>query len=157
MVLLAALRLLILLMGPTLFIGMKTFILYVVLALLLVAPSWSAPETASLSDPRTAINLERTAGLYVGQGHPALAVPLLEKALLIREQTLGPESLSVAATLAHLGVAYAALGDRSLAESALKRALTIREKILGRGHPAVKAVMNELDKLPSQSAVVHAR
>jgi len=144
---------------------MKTFILYVVLAFLYVTPSWSAPETASLSessvrspaDPRAAISLERTAGLYVGQGHPAMAVPLLEKALLIREQTLGSDNLSVAATLARLGVAYAALGDQRQAEAALKRALAIREKILGSEHPAVKAVISELEKLPQDPAVAQAR
>ena len=59
------------------------------------------------------------------------ACVLLTEALLIRENTLGPDHPAVAATLNNLAVLNGKRGKFREAYPLCKRALQIREKILG--------------------------
>ncbi|WP_447980148.1 tetratricopeptide repeat protein [Candidatus Nitrospira bockiana] len=119
-----------------------------ILALFLFAPTTHAIAASDGSeDPRTAIQLERTAVFYFESGNAVLAQPLFERALRIREQTLGPEGLALAGTLLHLGEVYRSLGKDDLARAAFQRAWDIRAKVWGADHPAVVAIQQELDAL----------
>ena len=71
------------------------------------------------------------------QGQYAKAEPLYERALVIREKTLGMEHPNVAACLNNLAELYRAQGRYGTAEPLYQRALAIWEKALGPEHPHV--------------------
>ncbi|MGH9837545.1 MAG: tetratricopeptide repeat protein [Blastocatellia bacterium] len=75
------------------------------------------------------------------------ARPLAERALEIREKSLGPEHIEVAAALNNLAAVYSAQGDYAKAETLHQRVLTIREKALGPEHPDVARSLNNLANL----------
>jgi tetratricopeptide (TPR) repeat protein len=77
----------------------------------------------------------------------AEAESLLQRALRIQEQHLGPEHLEVATTLVGLASLYTAQGQYAEAESLLQRALRIREQRLGLEHPDVATTLNSLANL----------
>jgi len=72
------------------------------------------------------------------------AITLAKRALVIREQVLGPEHLDVATSLNNLAVLYYNKGDFVEAEPLYKRALAIREKTLGPEHLSVANSLNIL-------------
>jgi CHAT domain-containing protein len=72
------------------------------------------------------------------------ARPLVERALEVREKSLGPEHPDVAASLNNLAELYRAKGDYAKAEPLHQRALAIREKALGPDHPDVAGSLNNL-------------
>jgi tetratricopeptide (TPR) repeat protein len=65
----------------------------------------------------------------------AVALPLFQRALAIRERILGPEHPQVADTLSLLGHVFYSLGSYSEAALLYQRALTIYEKTRGPEHP----------------------
>jgi tetratricopeptide (TPR) repeat protein len=72
------------------------------------------------------------------------AEPLLQQALTIREQQLGPTHLETASSLDLLGLLYQRQGKYKKAEHLLQRALTIREQILGPSHPDIVQSLSNL-------------
>ncbi len=62
------------------------------------------------------------------------AIPLAERALALREKTLGAEHPDTANSLDALAMIYRNKGDYAHAEPLYRRALAIREKTLGAGH-----------------------
>jgi Tetratricopeptide repeat len=65
------------------------------------------------------------------------ARPILERALTIREATLGRDDLIVAECLTALGNVLRELGELGAAIEAHKRALAIREVKLDHDHPGI--------------------
>jgi hypothetical protein len=63
------------------------------------------------------------------------ALPLLHRALVLKEQLLGPSSPSVAHTLFQLANAYASQGDFSNARPLAARACAINDAHFGTAHP----------------------
>ncbi len=97
--------------------------------------------------PEVAALLNR-AGLYLT--HRAVyeqALPLLQQALAIREETLGPNHPDVAESLNTLVLLYLAQGKYEFSLPLLQRALTIREEALGPNHPDVADTLNNLASL----------
>ncbi|MGD1094452.1 MAG: tetratricopeptide repeat protein [Bryobacteraceae bacterium] len=64
-------------------------------------------------------------------GHLDDAVPALEKALALHEQSYGEDHIATANLLSDLGAIYRAQGNHEAAQSALRRALRIHEKAFG--------------------------
>jgi tetratricopeptide (TPR) repeat protein len=75
------------------------------------------------------------------------ALPLVQRALVIRERILGPNHRDVAAALNGLAVLYTFKGEYVKGESLSSRALLIREKALGPDHPDVAQSLNHLASL----------
>jgi transcriptional regulator with XRE-family HTH domain/tetratricopeptide (TPR) repeat protein len=93
-------------------------------------------EALDLLD-RTGFYLEERA-LY------SIAEPLLQRALHLREQHLGPDHLSAALSLQHLGMVYYRQGNYGQAGLLHMRALHIREQHLGLDHLEVAVSLNDL-------------
>ena len=83
-------------------------------------------ERLGLSDQHLTIPLTTLALVYSAQNQPDKAEPLYQRILTIREKTLGPDHLEVAACLDNLAEVYQAQGQYSQAEPFYQRALTIR-------------------------------
>jgi len=74
----------------------------------------------------------------------AEAEPLYQRAMQIREQTLGPDHLDVASSLNELAGLYLDQGQYVRAEPLFQRALQIREQTLGPDHALVARALNNL-------------
>ena len=72
------------------------------------------------------------------------ALPLVERALAIREHALSPDHAMVAESLHDLAVLYIDKGNYAVAGPLIQRALTIREESLGAEHPVVAESLNIL-------------
>jgi CHAT domain-containing protein len=72
------------------------------------------------------------------------AVPLVERALGIRERILGPDHPDAAVAVNSLAVLYWRKGDNAKAEQLYQRARTIYEKSFGAEHPYVASSINGL-------------
>jgi tetratricopeptide (TPR) repeat protein len=79
-----------------------------------------------------------------GLGRYDQAQPLLERALALRRQTFGPESLPVAVSLEHLGLLKQQRSENAAAEALLRQALALERSRLGDRDLAVAKVLNEL-------------
>jgi tetratricopeptide (TPR) repeat protein len=88
------------------------------------------------------LNAEFRKLLFAGKYDEAR--PLIERALEIREKTLGPEHPGVVAFLNNLADVYRLKGDLEKAEPLLQRAMVIGEKTLGPDHPTVAVSLNLL-------------
>ena len=87
----------------------------------------------------------QTAGQYLRErGQYTEAEPLLQRALQIREQELGPTNPETADSLDDLGGLYGAQGKYVEAESLFQRALAIREQQLGPTHFATGRSLSSL-------------
>src|SRR6266540_4455509 len=75
------------------------------------------------------------------------AIPLIARALEIRERILGPDHRDVASTINVLANLYYYKGDYAKAEPLYQRALVIREKSLGPDHPFIASSLNNLADL----------
>jgi class 3 adenylate cyclase/tetratricopeptide (TPR) repeat protein len=94
--------------------------------------------------PEAARLLER-AGYYVGnRGLYGQGESLLQRALTIYEQTIGPQHPDLARTLHILAILYNHQGKYEQATSLLQQALAIREQALGAEHPDTASTLNEL-------------
>jgi tetratricopeptide (TPR) repeat protein/transcriptional regulator with XRE-family HTH domain len=74
------------------------------------------------------------------------AESLLQRALVIQEQVLGPEHLDIASSLNNLARLYRDLGKNELSEPLLQRALAIQEQVLGPEHPQLASSLNNLGR-----------
>jgi tetratricopeptide (TPR) repeat protein len=75
------------------------------------------------------------------------ALPLLKRALAIREKALGSEHPDTAGSLNNLAELYSEQGEYGKAEPLYERALAITEKALGVEHPDMAASLNNLAAL----------
>ena len=96
----------------------------------------SAVECAD-NDELRADALNQQAIVYQEMGRNDEALARHERALALREKTLGAEHLLVANSLNNLGVVFGAMGQNEQARAAYERALALRRKILGPNHPLV--------------------
>ena len=101
-------------------------------------------ERLGLSDQHLTIPLATLALVYSAQNQPDKAEPLYQRLFMLREKTLGPEHLEVAASLDNLAEVYEAQGQYSRAEPFYQRALTIREKTLTPNHPGIATSLDNL-------------
>jgi tetratricopeptide (TPR) repeat protein len=83
---------------------------------------------------------------YKAGEYPA-AEPLFQRALAIREHTLGPSHPDVAQSLNNLALLYQAQGRYAEAEPLCQQDLAISEKALGPEHPDVATSLNNLAAL----------
>jgi len=72
------------------------------------------------------LSLNNLGGLYKDQGKYPHAEPLFRRALLISEETLGPDHPNVATSLENLAQLYREIGYLHKAEPLAKRAAAIR-------------------------------
>jgi len=101
--------------------------------------------------PLIQARLMNTIGIvYRDLGLYAAARPLLEDALKIRGEHLGPNHAEVAESLHNLAALYSQQGQYAEAEPLYKRSLAIWEKALGPEHPNVAQNLNNLAALYSQ-------
>jgi CHAT domain-containing protein/Tfp pilus assembly protein PilF len=77
------------------------------------------------------------------------ALPLIERALEIREGLLGPNHRDVSAALFSSAVIYSLKGEYAKAEPQFQRALAIRERTLEPEHPDIATSLNGLANLYS--------
>src|SRR6266540_3002275 len=78
------------------------------------------------------------------KGQYGKAIPLAERALAIRQKTLGAEHPDTPTSLDNLAYLYYEKGDYAQAEPLYRRALAIREETLGAEHPDTATVLNNL-------------
>src|SRR6266498_125567 len=81
------------------------------------------------------------------KGQYGKAIPLAERALAIRQKTLGAEHPDTATVLNDLALLYCEKGDYAQAEPLYRRALAIRQKTLGAEHRGTAPVLNNLANL----------
>jgi tetratricopeptide (TPR) repeat protein/DNA-binding XRE family transcriptional regulator len=74
-------------------------------------------------------------------------LPLLQRALALREQILGPDHPDVAQTLDALALLSQSQGQYTEALPLFQRSLAIREQTLGQDHPDVAVALNNLAHL----------
>jgi CHAT domain-containing protein/tetratricopeptide (TPR) repeat protein len=96
---------------------------------------------------RTADGLNNGAMKLYRAGSYAKAVPLAERARVIREKHLSHDSPATADTLHLLGLLDYAQGQYAAADPLYKRALAIREKAFGLEHRVVGESLNDLGLL----------
>jgi tetratricopeptide (TPR) repeat protein len=89
-------------------------------------------------------HLSSVASIHNSMGSHEEAKTLHERALAIREQTLGPEHPNIATSLNNLAGVYSLKGAFDDATPLYERALAIREKTLGPEHPEVASSLNNL-------------
>src|SRR6266545_3530858 len=78
------------------------------------------------------------------KGQYGKAIPLAERALAIRQKTLGAEHPDTPTLLDNLANLYRDKGDYAQAEPLLRRVLAISEETLGAEHPDTATVLNNL-------------
>src|SRR5215831_5163857 len=102
-------------------------------ALLCTVPSAAAQESKldQIEESRT---LMKQAEALHDKGFGPAAVPLAERAVALREKSLGSEHLETAASFNLLGRIYRDLFEFKRAEPLIKHGLAIREKNLGPNH-----------------------
>jgi CHAT domain-containing protein/Tfp pilus assembly protein PilF len=105
-------------------------------------PRSSSPTSQAVLDEASRLN-KLVEKLY-SEDKFREAVPSAERALAIREKSLGPMHPDVAESLNNLAVLYQAQGAYAKAEPHLVRALDINEKSLGPMHPLVANSLNNL-------------
>jgi tetratricopeptide (TPR) repeat protein len=81
------------------------------------------------------------------RGEYAAARPYYERALAIREKTLGADHPDTATSLNKLGLLLQAMGDLARARPYYERALAIQEKAFGPDHPDTAQSLNNLGLL----------
>ena len=113
------------------------------------ATRWAGEAAAALGrfgpDPRLAARLESNLGAVdTSAGRDESAKVHFERALKIREEAFGGDSLTVAVSLSNLGVALRSLGDVDGAEKRLRASIEIYERELGPDHPELAARLHSL-------------
>ena len=104
------------------------------------------------SVPReTARLLNHLAGYAFGRADYPTAEPLFQRALAIREKTLGPDHPDTATSLNNLAELYRSQGRYQEAEPLYQRALAIREKALGPDHPDTLATRGHIASWTGQT------
>ena len=85
--------------------------------------------------------------VYQRLGLTDKAQPLLEQALALGRQAVGPEHVRVAQSLNDLGVLLDEKGDYEAAAAALERSLDMRRRLLGSDHKDVAITLVELGRV----------
>jgi tetratricopeptide (TPR) repeat protein len=98
----------------------------------------------TLALPEAARLLNETGRYLNNYVQPQQAKPLIERALAICEQVLGPNHPATATYLNNLAVLYRSQGNYEQAKPLYERALAIREQVLGPNHPATASSLNNL-------------
>ena len=80
---------------------------------------------------RMARRIHRLGMVHHQAGRSSEAIPMLEKAVAMYEETFGPEHLETGNQLTALGAVYRAQGNHEAAQKCLRRALKIHEKTRG--------------------------
>ena len=88
--------------------------------------------------------LSRTGNYLCERAQYSEAEPLLQKALEIRQQVLGPEHIDVASAMSNLAGLYVYIGKYIQAEILYQQARGMYEHILGPTHPCVATTINDL-------------
>jgi CHAT domain-containing protein len=104
-------------------------------------------QHGSLSE---AEQLTRQAEYYIKKPAYPFAIPLLRKALEIREKALGPEHPDTAKSLYNLAKIYRLSGMFAQALPLSQRSLEIREKIFGQNNPEIASSLSQLGFIYSQ-------
>jgi len=91
-----------------------------------------------------AIALDKLAQVYFKQGEYSKALPLVEQALQLREQTVGRQHPDTATSLNNLAYCYHAQGEYDKALPLYEQALQIRKQVLGQQHPSYATSLNNL-------------
>ncbi|MGB7846460.1 MAG: FxSxx-COOH system tetratricopeptide repeat protein [Candidatus Acidiferrum sp.] len=107
----------------------------------------SLVEKWTYTFPEAAILLNTVADYLCDRALFADAEPLYQRALAIREKTLGPKHPDVATSLNNLATLYRSQGKYAEAEPRYQRALAIWEEALGPEHPDVVRSLNNLAAL----------
>jgi eukaryotic-like serine/threonine-protein kinase len=95
-------------------------------------------------------HLANLALVHRARGAYEEAKALQERALAIREETLGPEHPDLATNLNNLATVYDALGSYEEAKRLHEHALTIKQKSLGTNHPHVAHSLGNLAHVHQQ-------
>ena len=107
-------------------------------ALEVVNRGTSKLETALIDKPRVRASLlDQIGTVYLNLDRPQEAEPLLEEALQLRLQELGPDHLEVAASWQSLGVLHMSRAEMEEAGAALEKALALRRKHLDENDPLI--------------------
>jgi tetratricopeptide (TPR) repeat protein len=107
----------------------------------------AALKQSELFDPkdgRVADSQDNLADVYMATQEYARAVPLRQRALKLREDTLGPESGDLVPSLDRLGRTYFYNNEFEKAVEPLRRALAIQEKLYGPDDPRVAIRLEQL-------------
>jgi tetratricopeptide (TPR) repeat protein len=108
----------------------------------LLCASWLGEEQ---NPTRAALHLLGRTGTYLRErGRYTKAQPLLEHALAIAEQQVGPRHPDTTTSLNNLATLYYRQGQYELAKPLIKRALAIVEQQLGNNHPFTAISLNNL-------------
>ena len=102
-------------------------------------------ELAGQPDVQAAV-MDAIGEVNLGLGRYDKAEPLLRRALALRRQVFGPDSLEVAESLEHLAGLRIEQSDRAGAGSHLREALAIRRRRQGDGDLAVARTLIELGR-----------
>jgi tetratricopeptide (TPR) repeat protein len=97
--------------------------------------------------PLVAYSLHGLANIYRMQDKTEQAGQFYERALHIREQTLGHQHPETAVILYDFAIFWEARGNKLKAESLYQRALTIQEQTLGSQHPTTVATQISYTRL----------
>jgi len=116
----------------------------ILLAMLLLLMLFLSINLSFTEDADTAAALNEQALTHYLAGRYTEAVPLLERALTIREKVLGPEHPDTAMSFNNLAELYRNQGEYVKAEPLFERALTVYEKALGPEHPDTATALNNL-------------
>jgi tetratricopeptide (TPR) repeat protein len=111
---------------------------------------------AQEGDLAEAQRLKEQVWQYYVMGRYQQAIPLAQRALIIREKALGPEHPDTAIALNNLALLYQAIGAYAKAEPLDQRALAINENALGPKHPDTAIALNNLAGL-YQATGAHAK
>ncbi len=96
--------------------------------------------------------LNRIATYFWARAEYEAAKPLHERALKVREQTLGRDHPDTAISLNNLAVLLQDSGDLEGAQTLCERALNIRQRVLGANHPDTATSLNNLGRLRQAQA-----
>ena len=107
-------------------------------------------ELASRPDVQAAV-IGAIGEVNFGLGRYEKAESLLERALALRREVYGPESLEVAESLEHLGRLKFQRSEHAAAEKLLRQSLDLKRRLLGSGHLAVAKTLNELGILLAET------
>ncbi len=98
----------------------------------------------SLQPEVRATVLQSIGNAFVSLGRSDEAEPLLAEALSLREETLGPDHLDVAASLLDLASVFHTRAEYDRARPLLQRSIGIRERALGENHVSIVPNLKQL-------------
>ena len=109
---------------------------------------WKAYQADSRKDEAWAFNagglINNLGGIYYAQGDYEKALEYCEKAIVILEQVLGNEDLSMARMHNNIANIYTTQGDYGKALECFRKALVICERVLGAEHPETATTYNNI-------------